>query len=341
MKIYPKLFIRKSSTKTNALILLLCLIVTAFLFGLGLFTGAANISTRQVTQWLLGGESDVWIHNIMLHVRLPRALASLICGAALALSGLMLQSALHNPLASAGTIGVNSGAGFFAVLASAVFPGVFAARPASAFAGALLAVLIVFGISERAGTSKSTLLMVGVAIGSLFSAGTDAIVTFRPDSVMDKTAFFIGGFSQVTMKPVLYVVPLAAAGCIGAAFLSTRMNVLTLGDEVAASLGLHVKQCRIMIIFCASLLAACAVCVGGLLGFVGLIVPHAARKLIGRDHKLLVPFTVLFGGGLVTGCDILARVLFSPYELPVGILLSMLGAPFFLLLVLRRRRITL
>lgn len=124
---------------------------------------------------------------------------------------------------------------------------------------------------------------------------------------------------------------------VGAAFLSARMNVLALGDEVTASLGLHVSQCRILIIFCAALLAACAVCVGGLLGFVGLIVPHVARFIIGRGHKLLVPFTALFGGGLVTGCDILSRVLFVPYELPVGILLSMLGAPYFLFLVLRGR----
>jgi iron complex transport system permease protein len=126
-----------------------------------------------------------------------------------------------------------------------------------------------------------------------------------------------------------------------AVFLSARMNVLSLGDEVAASLGNHVGLCRGLAIFTAALLAASAVCLGGLLGFVGLIAPHAARFLFGHDHKRLVPLTALLGGGLTGLCDILARLLFAPFELPVGIVLSVLGAPFFLLLIVRRRRVVL
>lgn len=333
--------IRKFSAKNETGLLLACVSATVFLFACSLFAGASQITAAQVIAWLSGNNSDGQIHNILLYVRLPRSLAVLFCGAALALSGLLLQSALHNPLASAGTIGVNSGAGLFVVLSAIVFPGVFAAKPVFAFLGAISAALLVFAVSKKAGASKSAVIMAGVAAGSMLSAGTDAIITFRPESVMDKTAFFIGGFAQASLLPVLYTLPIIVVGMIGATLLSARMNVLSLGDEVAASLGLDVNRCRVLIIFCAALLAACAVCIGGLLGFVGLIVPHAARFLIGYDHKRLVPFTAMLGGGLVTGCDILVRLLFRPFEFPVGIVLSLMGAPFFLTLILRRKRISL
>jgi iron complex transport system permease protein len=323
----------------------LCVAATAFIFLLGLLTGASGISFAEGIAWLLGKPVGSHIHKIMLYVRLPRGLAALLCGACLAESGLLLQSALANPLASAGIIGVNSGAGLFAVLASVLFPGLFAARPALAFVGAVLAAFLAFGVSRAAagqgGDSQSGVILAGVAVGSLLSAGTDAVTILYPDSMMDKTAFFIGGFAHTQMNMVLLAAIPAAIGFAAAGFLSARMNVLSLGDEVAASLGLHVGLCRGLAIFAAALLAASAVSVGGLLGFVGLIAPHAARFLFGYDHKRLVPLTALLGGGLTGLCDILARVLFAPYELPVGILLSCLGAPFFLLLIVRRRRLAL
>lgn len=317
---------------------MLCLVVTALLFLLSLSFGASRISFTDSWEWILGGQRGTSIHNIMRHIRLPRSIAAVICGASLAVSGVLLQSALNSPLASAGTIGVNSGAGLFAVISSVVLPGAFMARPAFAFAGAMITVLLVFGIANKAGASRGTIIMTGIALASLTSALTDTIVTLRPDSLLDKNSFFIGGFAHATINPVMYALPFVVAGLIGAVLLSARLNVLSLGDETAASLGLHVKLCRYLAMLCAAMLAASAVCIGGLLGFVGLIVPHGARFIVGHDHKILIPFAAVCGGSLVVGCDILARIVVKPYELPVGILLSVSGAPFFLYLVLRGKR---
>lgn len=314
----------------------ICLAILLFFASLSL--GASQYRFPEVLRWMMGRMEDETVVGILRYVRLPRSIGSMLCGISLAVSGLLLQSALGNPLASANTIGVNSGAGLFAVLASVLVPGVFLARPIFAFAGALFAALLVYGISKKAGGAKSTIILTGVAVGSLLSAGTDLLVTLKPDSLMDKTTFFMGGFAHLTIQPILYALPFIFAGLIGAVFLSPRLNLLSLGDETAASLGLHVSLCRFFAMLCAALLAASAVSIGGLLGFVGLIVPHGARLLMGFDHRKLIPFSALLGGALVTGCDILARMAFAPFEIPVGILLSLLGAPFFLLLVIRRRK---
>lgn len=338
MKHCSKSFIRKFTLRNNAVIFVLFLIVTALLLLLSLSFGASKISFADAWEWILGGQRGTSLHNIMLYIRLPRSISAVICGASLAVSGVLLQSALNSPLASAGTIGVNSGAGLFAVISTVVFPGAFMAKPAFAFAGAMMTVLLVFGIANKAGASRNIIIMTGIALASMASALTDTVVTIRPNSLMDKNSFFIGGFAHATIAPVIYTLPFVIAGLIGAVLLSARLNVLSLGDEVAASLGLPVKLCRYLAMLCAALLAASAVCIGGLLGFVGLIVPHGARFIVGHDHKILVPFTAVCGGALVVGCDILARIMFKPYELPVGIFLSVLGAPFFLFLVLRGKK---
>lgn len=332
----------KSSTRTGircgsaiwmiAAVLLLIVCAVA-----GLFVGPAPIAPGEVVRWLFWGElSDSY--GILQHVRLPRSLAPLLCGMALAVSGVLLQSALNNPLASAGIIGINSGAGLFALLAGCLMPGVFAARNLFAFAGAMTAALLVFFVSARLGGSKSMIVMTGIAVSSLMSAGSDALITLRPDSLMDKNTFFIGGFAHVSMQQVLYAFPFLIIGMLGALLLAPHLDILLLGDEPAAALGLRVDSCRFFALLCAALLAASAVCIGGLLGFVGLMAPHAARALIGRGHRLLIPFAACLGGVLVGVCDMLARVLFRPFELPVGILLSFLGAPFFLFLLASRKR---
>jgi iron complex transport system permease protein len=322
--------------KTAAYIL--CGISAAALFLLSLSAGAARVGVGDVIRWLSGGAIPESSRIILAYVRLPRNAAAFMCGGALALSGLLLQSGLNNPLASAGTVGVNAGAGFSAVLASVLFPGAFAAKPAAAFFGALSTALLVYGVARRIGASRNVIILTGIALSSLLSAALDATVTLKPDSVLDRAAFFIGGFAHAELAPLRYALPCIAAGALGSALLAPFLNALSLGDEVAHSLGVPVAVCRFLSLLCAALLASSAVCVAGLLGFAGLLVPHAARFLVGRDHKALVPFTALSGGVLVLGCDLLARVIFAPYELPVGILLSFLGAPFFLLLLFRKAR---
>lgn len=338
MKLCSKSSTLKFTPGSKPVTLIFFLIVPVLLFLLSLSVGPSGLTVSDAWTWIFGGQRGTSIHNIMMYVRLPRSISAAVCGASLAVAGLLLQSALNNSLASAGTIGVNSGAGLFAVTASIAFPGVLMAKPALAFTGAMTAALLVFAIADKAGASRSTIIMTGVALSSLLSAFTDMVVTIHPDSLTNKNTFFIGGFAHATITPVLYTLPFIILGFLGAILLSARLNVLSLGDEVAASLGLSVRLCRYLAMMCAAMLAASAVCIGGLLGFVGLIVPHGARFIAGRDHKTLVPFTAVCGASLVMGCDILARMLFKPYELPVGILLSALGAPFFLFLIIRGKR---
>lgn len=328
----------KKRDKYVPLIFVVALLAGAAVFFISLFTGAAGISPKEVLDWLTGAEISETSAGILTHVRLPRIAASFMCGSALALSGLLLQAALNNVLAAPGIIGINGGAGFFVVLASALFPAAYALKMPAAFLGALVAALLVYGIAFVTGRSKTTIIMTGVAISSLFAGGVDLIVTLRPESVMDRMAFYIGGFSGVTMQDFWLPVPWILACFILCMFLVRGLDVMQLGDEVAGALGLHVQRHRLLTILCAAVLAGSAVCVCGLLGFVGLIVPHLMRMLLGMEYKKLVPFTILCGGSFLMFCDMLSRAIFAPYELPVGILLSFLGAPFFLYLLLSRKR---
>lgn len=311
---------------------------SALLAAAALCMGPSGAGPAEVLRWLAGGETGTALSNILAYARLPRIAAAYLCGMALAVSGLLLQASLGNALAAPSTIGVNAGAGFFVVLCGLLFPYSLTARAAGAFLGAFSAALTVYLLAKKTGGSRLTIVLAGVAITSLLSAGSDALVTFRPDAVTDRSNFSIGGFGGLMTPSVGGVLPFLAAGLIGAVLLSPRLNVLLLGDEVAASLGLHVPLCRFSALLCAALLAASAVSVGGLLSFVGLLIPHAMRFLVGSDHRWLVPYSALGGGAFLLLCDTLSRTLFSPYELPVGILLAFLGAPFFLWLLLSGKR---
>jgi len=334
LKSYILKFIRQNKI-TNLIVLL---IVSIILLIASLFVGASDIKAKEILSFFAGGNVSVSAKSVIIYARLPRIISSYSCGGALALSGLLLQAALNNPLASPGIIGINSGAGFFVVMTSILFPSVFSAKFAAAFLGAILTALLVIGIAIKTRSSKSTIVMSGIAISSLMSAGINAVITIKPEAVMDKTGFSIGGFSSVTMGPIEYIAPIIIIGLLGAYILSSRLNILLLGDEVASSLGLNVSLCRFLTVSFASLLAASAVCIGGLISFVGLIVPHITRNIAGTDYKWLVPITTLTGGCFLLLCDTLARIIFSPYEIPVGIILSFLGAPFFLYLLLSKKR---
>lgn len=309
----------------------------AALFAASLCLGASSVSAGDVLRWLTGQLADDRTRAILTYLRLPRSLACLFCGGALAAAGLLLQSALGNSLASPGTVGVNAGAGFCAVAAAYLFPYSAAARTAGVLVGALAVVLLVWGMAGHTGASRLTVILAGVAISSLMTAATDTIVTLRPEVLTDRSAFSIGGFASVDSAALLAALPYGILGTLGAGILAPRLNLLLLGDETAASLGLPVGLCRLGALLCAAALAAGAVSVCGLLGFVGLMTPHLMRRFT-RDIRRLLPLCILGGSTLVLLCDILARVLFAPYELPVGILLSALGAPFFLSIILRRRK---
>jgi iron complex transport system permease protein len=286
----------------------------------------------------LGSDAADPARRILLHVRIPRTLECAAAGAALAVAGVLLQAVLNNAMASPNVIGVNAGAGFFALLASSLLPGSAAAVSAAAFVGALGAAMLIYLLALRAGLSRTTLVLAGIAVGGMLTAGVNALRLLYPDAAVGSDAFMAGGFSGATMESLNGALPFLLAGLILALILSPDVNVLCLGEESAAGLGLSVGRTRFLAILASALLAGAAVSFAGLLSFVGLLVPHIARKFIGSDHRWLIPASALLGAAFVTICDVISRVVFAPYEFPSGILLSLLGGPFFLSLLLGHKR---
>lgn len=313
--------------------LLACLVLAGVL---SLSLGPVSLSPGEVFTALVGRGDDT-AFQIVRNFRLPRTLGCLLAGAALAVSGAIIQSVLVNPLAAPNIIGVNSGAGLMVALCCALAPTAAAWVPVMAFLGALGGVLLVLVIARRTGASRLTLVLAGVAVSSVFSAGIDAILTFFPDALNGYSDFRIGGFSNLTMARLVPAFWLILAALMAALSLSHEMDVLALGSDTAQSLGLPVRRCRLALLTIAAALAGAAVSFAGLLGFVGLIVPHMMRRAVGEESRPLLLTCALGGGALLTLCDTLARILFPPYELPVGIVLSLGGGPFFLWLLLRQR----
>ena len=301
---------------------------------LSLCLGAAALSPGQLWQALWAGPGTT-AGRILWYSRLPRTCACLLAGAALAVSGCILQSVLGNQLASPGIIGVNAGAGLAVTVCCAV--GALSGWTVSlaSFGGAMAAVLTVVLLARRTGASRTTVILTGVAVNSILGAFRDAVTTLVPEAAMLSGEFRVGGFSAVVTGRLVPAGVLIAAALTAAFVLCNELDVLALGEETAQSLGLPVKKMRTVFLLLAALLAGSAVSFAGLLGFVGLLVPHMARKLAGGESRRLLPLCALGGAGLVTLCDLGSRLLFAPYELPVGILLSLLGGPFFLVLLLK------
>jgi len=313
---------------------LLCLTAAAAL--LSICFGAVSVAPGEILHALISGGTTTGGH-IILFARLPRVCGCLLAGAALAVSGTVIQAVLHNPLAAPNIIGVNSGAGLMVALSCALWPTAAAAVPVAAFLGALGGVLLVLFLAERTGASRMTLVLAGVAVSAMFSAGIDAVVTFVPEALNGYSDFRIGGMANLSMEriaPSFWIILIAALLIFS---LAGELDVLLLGSETARSLGLPAGALRLILLALAAALAGAAVSFAGLLGFVGLIVPHMMRRLLGEESLPLLAASALGGAALLTVCDLISRVVFAPYELPVGIVLALVGGPFFIWLLLRQR----
>lgn len=326
--------------KKRSLVLVFSVMLLAFLSVLGLFLGSTDISFTDVIRALLGVDNGSNSVVILHSIRLPRVVGGVFAGAALAASGLLLQSATGNDLVAPNVVGINSGAGLFVMLVLCLFPIASALLPLAAFFGAALAALLVIGLSRGAGhrSSPASVVLAGVAVGALFGAGTSFLSLLFPDAVASYTAFSVGGLSGVYFEDIALPVLIIAAFLAVGFLLTPRLNLLALGDDMAASMGVKVPLLRIITVLVAAALASSAVSYVGLIGFVGLMIPHICRRLIGVDNRYLFPLSAILGGALVVLSDILGRVLFAPTEIPCGIFISALGAPFFLFLLLGRRQ---
>ena len=276
--------------------------------------------------------------RIILYIRLPRILATVLAGSALAVSGGIIQAVLSNPLAAPNIIGVNSGAGFFTVLCMAIFPAAVNLIPAAAFLGALVAVLLVYMVARKTGASRMTIVLTGVGVSSLLNAAIDTVTTLFPDAVIGISSFKAGGVSGTTLKSLFPAWVFILIGIVLAIMLSHDLDVLSLGESTAKSLGMNVSLMRFVFLAIAAMLAGAAVSFSGLIGFVGLVVPHISRKIAKKsENTAVIPFCAIIGGAFLTLCDTLARTMFSPFELPLGIVVSYIGVPFFLWLLMRKK----
>ena len=301
-----------------------------------ILAGSSGVGLPELLLMLQGKEAPGLSREIILYVRLPRLIAAAGAGGALAVAGLLLQVILGNILASPSVLGMNASAGFTVVLAAIIAPLSVVARFGAAFIGSYLAAIIVFMLARNTGETRRVIILAGVAITSLFSAGTQMLITFFPDAVFDKQAFTVGGFANAQLEWAVPFTLVIVAALAVSLLLGPRLDVLLLGDEVAGALGLNVKQVRTISLMLSALLAACAVSLGGLLSFIGLMVPHALRKVVGNQHRALLPLCAVWGAAFLIVCDTLARIIFAPFDFPVGLILALLGAPFFLSLILRR-----
>lgn len=310
--------------------------LTVLAAALSLCLGAVPVSLADILGALLGKGQGPQAH-IVLYSRLPRTCGCLLAGMALAVSGTVIQGVLGNPMAAPNIIGVNAGAGLMVALLGAAAPAAAAATPLAAFFGALLGVMLVLFIAERTGASKLTLILAGMAVSAIFSAGIDAVVTLVPDALLGYSDFRIGSLANLTMARLAPAAWVILPAFLLVLSLSGELDILMLGRDVSQSLGLRVKPMRLLLLALAAALAGAAVSFCGLLGFVGLIVPHIMRRLLGEESRPLLLGSALGGAAMLTSCDLLSRVLFAPFELPVGIVLSFVGGPFFIFLLLKQR----
>jgi iron complex transport system permease protein len=300
--------------------------------------GAVDIPLATAIDALTGDADPGPLRQIVLDLRLPRTVEAVAVGAALGVAGALLQGALGNPLASPDVIGVTGGAGFGAVLILIVFPGSIALLPVGALLFGLLAAGLVFAIAWAGPNAGGIgrLILAGIAIAALFGAATTSVLVAYPDRVQSALFFIAGGLTSDGWADLRVVWPYFAVGVVLAIGLARPLDRLALGDDVAASLGARPRAIRLVAGVGAALLAAAAASLAGLLGFLGLVVPHAVRLVSGTSrHTYVLPVSALGGSALLLAGDTLARTVKAPIELPVGPFMVAIGVPLFLFLLRR------
>lgn len=324
--------------KTRLIRLLVLLIV---LIGLGsylsLFLGVTTIRPLEaIREWTSGNLSKETL--VLTTLRLPRLVLGLILGANLAVAGALMQAVTRNPLASPQVFGVNAGASLFVVLALLLFPALGTANLVYfAFLGAMIGGLLVFSFASVRGMTSLKLALVGMAIHLLLTSLTKGLILFN-DRITNVLYWLSGSISDSGWLEVRLIVPWSIIGLILAFSLAKSLAIFQLGQDVAVGLGQNITRIRMLAAVAVVLLAGVTVAVAGAIGFIGLMVPHIVRRLVGEDYRYVLPVSALCGGLLLTSADVLARFIAYPYESPVGIVTALLGAPFFLYLAKRQTK---
>jgi len=316
--------------------LLLATVVSVLL---GVRLGSVPLTTAQVLEALRGGGDPV-VRDIVVQLRLPRVLLGVLVGGGLAIAGATFQALLRNPLAEPYILGISGGASVGAVLVLA-FGWMAAgswALPLAAFAGALLAIVLVFRVATATGRAMDVrvLLLAGVVVAAFFSACIAFILSISPARTVQSAVLWImGSLAGATWRGVLLTAAYTTPAAVLLIGLARPLNLLSIGEETAHHLGADVEKVKRTSLVVAALITASGVAVAGVIGFVGLVVPHAVRLLIGSDHRALLPLSFLAGAAFLTLADLAARLALSPTEIPIGVITAFIGVPFFLVLLRR------
>ena len=316
------------------LVFALLALMSVSAIAIGLSVGSVKMSFGDMMAGLL--DSAAPTSAVIRDLRLPRTLAAFACGGLLALAGALMQVLLRNPLADPYILGISGGAGVGALLAIFFGLGV-AGLNGFAFAGALLAILIVFGLAHGDGSwTQTRLLLTGVMVAAGCGAMITLLLSIAPEERLRGMLFWLmGDFSQ-GVKPTFALIGLLAIGLLTAP-LARDLNVLIRGNDTAKALGVSVRFVRIAVYLLASMATAVSVTTAGSVGFVGLVIPHLTRMMVGNDQRVLLPTSILAGGIFLVLADTLARILIAPQQLPVGVVTALIGVPVFLYLLNRTR----
>ena len=331
-----------SSTPTSSLPLdrrlivpALALVALGVAVVIGVAVGPVYIGPGRVWEALFnnaGETSDI----IVRQIRLPRVLVGAMVGASLAMSGAILQGVTRNPLADPHIFGISAGAGMVAVACVVFIPVPLGLVQPLSFIGGLTAGGVAYVMAWRGGVSPARLALAGIAVTSMLTAVTSAMLVSSAFSAQVGLRWLIGGLLGRNWQDFRLLLPYFVVGTAIAMVMARQLNVIALGDEIATSLGQRVERTRLILVATAALLASAAVSIAGLVGFVGLIIPHLVRLVIGNDYRLLLPTSALFGAVLIVLGDTVARTVFDPRELPVGVLTAIMGGPVFIMLVRNR-----
>mgnify|MGYP004468771223 FL=1 len=316
------------------------LLVLTLLLGLTFLAanvyGAAEVAPRDIFNILFRNQDSGMYTVIIRQVRFPRNILACMVGASLSLAGAIMQGMMRNPMASPSVLGVTTGASTATYLMYVFFPASLSLVPMGAFAGALVTTFLIFVFAWKGGLNPTRFILSGVALSSVLTAVNNILIIRYPNVLEGLSGFMVGGLSARSWPQVRMVTPYFLVGTVLALLYANKLNVIMMGDELATSLGVNVDRVRMALIAISSLLAASAVSVAGLISFVGLCVPHIMRLYIGSDYRYLMPASALGGALILTLCDTVGRVILRPSEIPVGIIMALLGAPFFLWMLRRK-----
>lgn len=329
-----KINVRRVGVIWGILIAALCILSLV-----AIAVGSAGYSIAEILRALFRDEKST-IKVIVLNLRLPRLILALLIGASLSASGALLQSVMRNPLADPGTIGVSAGAGTAATTILLLFPHLTNSVPLFAFAGAALACFLIYSMAWKRGVDPTRIILSGVAINSVLGAYNSLLQMMHTDSLEGVLAFMNGSLSGRSWTQMKLLAIYAGVGLVLSFLCIKSANTLQLGDEMAKSLGVKVNLARVCLSAVSAFLAAATVSVAGMIGFVGLVVPHISRLLVGSDYKAMLPTSVLLGAVVLLAADTIGRTVVPGMEIPVGIVMSVTGGPFFLYMLRKKGQVS-